>query len=549
MVGNIPTSSLTEFNSNERSDNFQGQFNSRIVSDVGDALKGGLASIGSALKNAPNPLYYLTKYPGRILATILLSSRSVTDANPLPDNSTSLQLRPTPPIKDWNKSTFDNGDFPIESSGLHSAHLMEIEKDGGEASHQALIDSLEKGDDPIDNDSVDSAVRNRRSTNKKKTRWTDVPLVKDHNRPLLNSELTMDGQFARVGNPNLSRLKQKPSQKAEGITYRFELRDFRDNTLKKGGQNTCPPESSGNKGCKGRVELTSCFFKSGEVPDYSRKQLAFLKESKAYLNDCPGSVPMGGVFSVSMDLMVEQLGEAIIFQIHGKPDRWLYRSEVGNENYLLSPASSAKAYTTLVKDNMKFEQGGYPPLSLSLEKHKENYYLALMARSEYVPYNDKSQRCNLKFSNYFDGTSQTKCCNGERDVSYLFSTKIGNNDTDLNVIKNWANLKFEIKTSNYSGSEATPGHVRMWVNDAMKVNAVTYIGRNDAPHRGGGNMYGKFGIYRTSSDQPIAIRFKHVNMQIGVLQPKPQHEIDNTTVSGGCQPELKPYCEVPETQP
>ncbi|USE38418.1 hypothetical protein [Endozoicomonas sp. SCSIO W0465] len=301
---------------------------------------------------------YLSQYPGKILATALLSSRSVTDANPLPDNSSSLQLRPTPPIKDWSNSTFDSADSAVESSGLQSAPLLEIEKDGGEAAHQALVNSLNKEHDQIDNDSLDSTVRNRRSNRKKNSGSTTVALVKDHNRPLQENELTMDGQFARIGNPNPSRLMQKFAMREKEIIYRFELKDFRDNTLSKtGGQNNCPPDHSDDKRCKGRVELTSCFFKEGEVPaGYSDKKLAFLKESKAYLNNCPNSVPMGGVFSVSMDVNVETLGEAIIFQIHGKPDRWLYRSEAGKETYLLSPDSSKKAYKALVADNMKFEQ-------------------------------------------------------------------------------------------------------------------------------------------------------------------------------------------------
>ena len=41
-----------------------------------------------------------------------------------------------------------------------------------------------------------------------------------------------------------------------------------------------------------------------------------------------------------------------------------------------------------------------------------------------------------------------------------------------------------------------PGHVRIWINGNMQANTNAYIGRNDAPERGGSGMYHKFGIYR-----------------------------------------------------
>ena len=250
---------------------------------------------------------------------------------------------------------------------------------------------------------------------------------------------------------------------------------------------------------------------------------------------------MGDVFSVDMDLFIENIGESIIFQVHGKPDRWSYRSEAGKDTFVLSPDSSADAYKQLIKDGMIFEQGGYPPLAMSIEKYKGNHMLILKARSEYIPFNTKANRCNMNYSKKTDN-SRAKCCDDERDVSILFSHPIGKKNNNLDMIGKWTNIKFEVKTSDYKGAQATPGYVKMWMNNQMQANAVVYLGANDASERGGGNLYGKFGLYRTSSEQPITIRFKDVKMHKGALDPAPSEQMNATTISGQCSPILKPYC-------
>lgn len=533
---NTSNTSLNALQNDHNAQSSKGSFSSRIVTNTTNTVQAGLQQLGSALRGLPNPVHFLASSPGRLITTALLVSSNFVDARSLPNASNSdITALPTGmKANEWYNAYQYNNDSKM------------LDLLPNDLSSELTEDLLSPPEDEYDNDESQGVSREKRSEwRKPKGKWTDVPYVKDHDQPLRADQLTQDGEFARVGIPTDRNVKQSRSKKDGSITYRFHLGDYRDNKLSRGGQpgaTPCPPPKSGTGTCKGRAELTQCFFKVGEQPPYTKATTAFLKESKAYLNECPKGIPMGDVFSIDMDVQIETLGESIITQIHGKPDRWLYWSKAGNGTFVLSPESSAEAYRQLVKDGMIFEQGGYPPLSMSIEEHKNNHMLILKTRSEYVALNKKGNRCNMNYSKMKTGNSQAKCCDGERDVSILFSQPIGNRSNELDMVSKWTNIKFEIKTSDYKGYNATLGYVKMWVNDQMTTNAVGYLGANDAPERGGGNLYGKFGLYRTKSEQPITMRFKNVKMQKGALNPVPPEQLNATKISGQCSPALKPYC-------
>lgn len=434
---NTSTASLNTLQNDHNAQSSKGAFSSRIVSNTTNDVQSNLQQLSSAFRGLPNPVHFLVSSPGRLITTALLMGSNFVDARSLPNTSNSdITALPTSmKPNEWHNTYQYNND----------SKMLDLFLD--DLSSELTEDLLSSPEDEYDNDESQSASREKRSS-QRKLKWTDVPFVKDHDQPLRADQLTRDGEFARVGVPTGSNVKQRRNNKKGGsTTYRFHLGDYRDNMLKRRGKQgvgSCPPSKPGTNACKGRAELTQCFFKSGEQPPYTNAKIAFLKESKAYLNECPRGIPMGDVFSINMDVNIETLGESIITQIHGKPDRWSYWSKAGNGTFVLSPESSSEAYKQLVNDGMIFEQGGYPPLSMSIEEHKNDHMLILKMRSEYVAHNKKDNRCNMKYSDKKTDNSQAKCCDGERDVSILFSQPIGGGSDKLDMVNKWTNIRVKV---------------------------------------------------------------------------------------------------------
>ena len=93
--------------------------------------------------------------------------------------------------------------------------------------------------------------------------------------------------------------------------------------------------------------------------------------------------------------------KSVIVQWHGRPRRLVYGDSSGSINYLSDPLSSISnaaslhtakaAYNAIKTVGGKFNQGGYPPLTVQIALNK----LAIVARYDNWKYNDKSVRCNL----------------------------------------------------------------------------------------------------------------------------------------------------------
>ena len=205
------------------------------------------------------------------------------------------------------------------------------------------------------------------------SKWIPVPINPNSLRNRTHAlQTTRNGQFVRVGiedDGGFHPVQEKKGKNNRSL-YKFKLRDHRDNLLKRATNkdgSPCPPSEPGTGKCKGRAELSNCFPPS--LAGVSEKEAEFIRVSKATLNDCSGVIKNGGNARITMEVQFPRLGPAIIFQLHSLPDRWLYKSpDDPNTTYRLPPSTSAETYNSMVDNGMRFEQGGYPPLTLAIEK-------------------------------------------------------------------------------------------------------------------------------------------------------------------------------------
>ncbi len=363
-------------------------------------------------------------------------------------------------------------------------------------------------------------------------RWVPVPVVKNpfghrYNR----SETARNGKYTRIGINKPNRLLERTSV-SKGDVYQFKLRDYRDNTIRKTEGRVSPPAAPGHlSDCKGRIELRSCFIKN-TAPRLSPAQTAFKIAAFSYENDCDAVIPNGDTFAMAMEIKFTTTSKVIIQQLHGMPDRRLYRS--GNKTYLIPENSDARVYRALKNIGAEFEQGGYPPESLAIKIAGGKPYLFMQVRADYAVFTDLTNRCNKNFKPDASDLNQAKCCHGERDVSTVYFGEIG---VDLSRT-GWNRFAFEIKSSDFSGSLVTPGHVKIWNNRKMVTHSITYIGRNDSPDRGGAGLHNKFGLYRPNSEEPATILFRHVRTGhvITDVDPGLRETLPPVTVNGTCHP-------------
>ena len=81
----------------------------------------------------------------------------------------------------------------------------------------------------------------------------------------------------------------------------------------------------------------------------------------------------------------------------------------------LSTLNTAKAaYDAVITAGGKFNQGGYPPLTASIEFNK----FVVVARYDNRRYNEKSVRCNLNKATYAVGTTK-KCRDTASEKVYV----------------------------------------------------------------------------------------------------------------------------------
>ena len=373
--------------------------------------------------------------------------------------------------------------------------------------------------------------------------WVPVPAVKNPFGHRFNaSETTRNGKYTHIGINKPNRLVERASV-SKGDVYQFKLRDYRDNTIRKTTASVCLPAAAGHlSDDKGRIELRSCFIKD-TAPRLSPSQTAFKIAAFSYENDCDAVIPNGDTLAMAMEIKFTTISKVIIQQLHGMPDRRLYRS--GDKTYLIPENSDVRVYRSLKNIGAEFEHSGYPPESLAIQISGDKPYLFMQVRADYATFTDLTKRCNEKFKPDASDLNQAKCCHGERDVSTVYFGEIG---VDLSRT-GWNRFAFEFMSSDFSGSLVTPGHVKIWNNREMVTHSITYIGRNDSPDRGGAGLHNKFGLYRPNSEEPATILFRHVRTGhvITDVDPALRETLPPVTVKGTCHPLPAPTTPTPST--
>jgi len=538
----------------------QGESNGRSVVTTADALRQGFQHLSSALQNIPNPLYYMTQMPGKVLLATLLLNRSVTaDARSFPTAESSVKLNGTVS----NSSELAHmGVLPSLNGESQTQALKEIARDGGESALQRIILSLQQSDGQISqSDEAHGGIPQGDPNKWKPVAQLNAP--KNLNHPLTQDETTTDGKFARTpesfDSPHVVAERKIPDGKSKSASYRFVLPGAHTNDLEplkkcatpppvigndgsqKEGSGKCINTEDGSPGNRGRgmvrAELTNCFHTAGSEPKADDKGL--LKASGMYLNSCPESVSANTV-SGSMKIRIDQSGPATIFNIRSMPDRLLYR-DGSDKNHWLSPESSGKTYESLVADGMRFEQEGPAPFSIGIVQKSDRGrpYLAIMGRSDnnlFATEND----CLIPFTGKnWTPLNEAKCCDGKISVSYLHHEPVG-----YIFSHDWVSVVYEVAFSDYSGANVTDGRAKVWIDGENVVNTVLHIGANNRPERGGGNYYATFGVSDMSSKKPVVVKFRDVKFNSGPLHyyasESPMKPLDS--VEYQCPGQLEPEC-------
>ncbi|WP_211831106.1 heparin lyase I family protein [Kistimonas asteriae] len=389
----------------------------------------------------------------------------------------------------------DKDNFEYEDSGELDNEALEYDEAPDQIPDTAVASTSSSDEVPLE--------RNKRQT--AAPRWQSVPVLRDPNLHRFNaSETTADGNYIRIGIKPNDRLQERPSL-TKGTVYKFKIEGHRDNTLPKKPHAVCPPTSPGHSDqCKGRVELQGCFIKDTDPP-LTPEQLALKTVSRTFINDCSQKITYGSHFSMAMEVKFLVSAPAIFVQIHGMPDHFSYTFTNSTHPFLLPLNIPHDLYEQFIARGATVEKDGYPTLTISIKEISGDYHVVVQVRSVYAAYTPKSLRCNARVN--LGTLNRAKCCHGNiQDLSYVYAGKLGR---DLSLT-GWNRLAFELKTSRYNATLPTPGHVQLWINGNMQTNTNVFLGRNDAPERGGSGMYHKFGIYRTNSEEPINLHFRNV---------------------------------------
>lgn len=326
-------------------------------------------------------------------------------------------------------------------------------------------------------------------------------------KEMIDSSCVIDHQFVPIG------VKRGYSISKKGVYpdeyFRFELKGAQDNTL--------------DSGDRGRAELSNCYADQKNVMDNfkDKREFLFRKEIKDVYRYCDQKQKPGEEavyrFSIRLPDNFADLN-AIVAQWHGTNDRLLYKDTNGHIQKLNTRTISA--YKTVLNHGGKFEQGGYPPLSLKVSDGR----IYLMARNDPDVYTEKTDRCNIAGTDIPNMMTETErhCLEEDKSITIIYSQAIQPaHGTAPDALKagEWIDFFVDVKFSEYKNYQKnmnivdiTPGHVNLWIkrNGVYQGNAIHWegsLGRNDDT-----GTYFKFGIYRLGGNiEPTEIHVKRVS--------------------------------------
>ena len=196
--------------------------------------------------------------------------------------------------------------------------------------------------------------------------------------------------------------------------------------------------------------------------------------------------------------------KSVIVQWHGRPRRLVYKDSSGSVQELSNPLTSitntaslntAKAAFDAVKTaGGKFNQGGYPPLTASMEFNK----FVVVARYDNRKYNEKSVRCNLNKATYAVDSTK-KCLDTASEKMYV---TVIYRESLTSWLDQWKTLKLVVNWKPLGQNS----RVRVYVDGAQVKDWSGLLGRNDEY-----GPYMKYGIYAPSRSKNFRIKIKNAS--------------------------------------
>ena len=185
----------------------------------------------------------------------------------------------------------------------------------------------------------------------------------------------------------------------------------------------------------------------------------------------------------------------------------VYKDSAGSIQELTNPLTSitdtaslntAKAAYDAVKTaGGSFNQGGYPPLTASIEFNK----FVVVARYDNRRYNEKKVRCNLNKATYAVDTTK-KCRDTATEKVYV---TVIYRESLTSWIDSWKTLKLVVNWKPIGQNS----RVRVYIDDTEVKDWSGLLGRNDEY-----GPYMKYGIYAPSCSTNFRLKIKNASSDV-----------------------------------
>ena len=264
----------------------------------------------------------------------------------------------------------------------------------------------------------------------------------------------------------------------------------------------------------GRAEMNFCFTKKTSplftgFNRYQKEYLSHTKQIDEYCNNAVHrtSVATEGTYKLEVNIPNDTgtaTAKSTIAQWHGRPRRLVYKDSANSIQELTNPLSSitnsaslntAKtAYDDVIANGGQFNQGGYPPLTASMEFNQ----FVVVARYDNRRYNEKSVRCNLNKATYAVGITK-KCRDTATEKVYI---TVIYREPLTSWLNKWKTLKLIVNWKPLGQNS----QVKVYVDDTKVKDWSGLLGRNDEY-----GPYMKYGIYAPSRSTYFRIKIKNAS--------------------------------------
>ena len=267
----------------------------------------------------------------------------------------------------------------------------------------------------------------------------------------------------------------------------------------------------------GRAEMNFCFTKRSSslftnFNRYQKQYLSYTKQVDEYCDNAVHTTSVATEGTYTLDVYIPNdtgtaAAKSTIAQWHGRPRRLVYKTSAQFVKELTNPLKSitntatlntAKAdYDAVTTAGGTFNQGGYPPLTASIEFNK----FVVVARYDNRKYNEKSVRCNLNKATFAVDTTKM-CRNTASEKVYV---TVIYRESLTGWLNKWKTLKLIVNWKPLGQNS----RVRVYVDGKVVKDWSGLLGRNDEY-----GPYMKYGIYAPSRSQNFRLKIKNASSVI-----------------------------------